>query len=452
MEREEKRLEQFRRLRKEIRGCQDYLVVGIDISKDLHNAVIRTVSGKMHRRLTFHNTREGFENLLLAVDAVKVQHGPTEVVFGMEPTANYHKPLGEFLIHRDQQVVLVSPEAANKNRSLLDGRWNKHDGKDCANVADLICQGKFLYYEYPSAELGDLRNLLSLNRKLKEFEQGLRLRIRNHLVAQYFPEMDQYCHWGASEGLALVQWCLDPALMASLSDEELCQRLGSLGRTIAQRKRLSALKEQAASSIGCRFSRSVEFEGQNLVKLLKEVRQRMESTREQIEEVCQKFKEYSCLLSIPGFGPTLSAMVLGAIGNPWRFQNGAQVLKMVGLDLSASSSGKSQGSPIVSKKGKAEIRYALYQAAMVASTRDKHFVRYFTDQLRGREKETGIKTKKRVKLAAKMVMIDWSLMKDQERFDPDYLVAGDQRIAAAGNAKIQNGGIPKLQPNAARAL
>jgi len=72
MEREEKRLEHFRRLRKEIRGCQDYLVVGIDISKDVHNAVIRTVSGKMHRRLTFHNTREGFENLLLQVDAVKV--------------------------------------------------------------------------------------------------------------------------------------------------------------------------------------------------------------------------------------------------------------------------------------------------------------------------------------------------------------------------------------------
>jgi hypothetical protein len=62
-----------------------------------------------------------------------------------------------------------------------------------------------------------------------------------------------------------------------------------------------------------------------------------------------------------------------------------------------------QGSPIVSKKGKAEIRYALYQAALVASTRDKHFVTYFTDQLRGREKEKGIKTKKRVKLAAKML-------------------------------------------------
>jgi transposase len=450
MEREEKRLEQYRRLRKEIRGHQDCLVVGIDISKDLHHALMRTVSGKIHRRLTFHNTREGFETLLLQVQAVRVEHGLKEVVFGMEPTANYHKPLGEFLINRDCQVVLVSPEAAHKNRSLLDGRWNKHDGKDCANVADLICQGKCLYYEYPSVELRDLRNLLSLARKLKKFDQGLRLRMRNHLVAQYFPEMDQYCHWGANEGLALVQWCLDPAVMASLSDEELNKRLGSLGRTLAQRKRLSALKEQAASSIGCKFGSSVEFEGQNLVKLLKEVRQRVAATQEQIEAVCQKFKEYGYLLSIPGFGPTLSAMVLGAIGNPWRFTNGAQVIKMVGLDLSASSSGKSQGQPVISKKGKAEIRYALFQAAMVASTRDKHFVAYFTDQLRGREKEKGIKTKKRVKLAAKMLMIAWTLMKTQQDFDPQYLGAEVQPIAAAKKAKIKTGAIAKVQPDADR--
>jgi transposase len=206
MDREESRLEEFRRLRREIGGSQDYLVVGIDISKDNHDAMMRTPGGKIvYRRLSFH-TREGFENLLLQVEAMRVQHGLKEILFGMEPTANYHKPLGEFLINQDYQVVLVSPEVAKQNRLLLDGRWNKHDGKDCANIADLICQGKCLYYEYPTSELRDLRNLLSLNRKLKKLEHGLRLRIRNHLVAQYFPELDQYCHWGANEGLALVRW------------------------------------------------------------------------------------------------------------------------------------------------------------------------------------------------------------------------------------------------------
>jgi len=68
MEREERRLEQYRQLRKESRGSQEYLVVGIDISKDRHDALMRTVSGKiLYKRLTFNNTREGFEMLLKGV-------------------------------------------------------------------------------------------------------------------------------------------------------------------------------------------------------------------------------------------------------------------------------------------------------------------------------------------------------------------------------------------------
>ena len=453
MEREVRRLEQFWRLRKEIRGSGDYLIVGIDIGKDTHNAFMGTSQGKtLYRRLIFDNSMEGFEKLLLQVEAVRVQHAVKEVVFGLEPTANYHKPLGEFLINKEHNVVLVSLEAVKKNRSLLDGRWDKHDGKDCANIADLISQGKCLYYEYPSPELRELRNLLSLKRKLKKLEHGLRMRIRNHLVAQYFPELDQYCNWGEQEGLALVRWCLDPAVMAKLSDPELVSRLPQGGRTIAQRRRLSALREKAPSSIGCRFGPSVEFEGQSLVELLKEVRQTISETENNIEQVCLKFNEYSCLLSIPGFGPSLSAMVLGAIGNPWRFSNGAQVIKMVGLDLSASQSGKSQGSPAISKKGKAEVRYALCQAAWVASSRDKHFIAYFTDQLRGREKEKGIKTKRRVKLAAKMLMIAWSLMKKKEIFDPRYLLLQDQQATSHKPANSKNGGIPRVQPKRDRGL
>jgi len=39
----------------------------------------------------------------------------------------------------------------------------------------------------------------------------------------------------------------------------------------------------------------------------------------------------------------------------------------------------------------------LYQAAMIASTRNTHFIAYYTKRLRGREKERGIKTKMRVR-------------------------------------------------------
>ena len=115
--------------------------------------------------------------------------------------------------------------------------------------------------------------------------------------------------------------------------------------------------------------------------------------------------------------------MLGAIGDPDRFENGRQVLKLAGYDLSADRSWKDSDKaiPEISKRGKAGLRYALYQAALIASTRNQAFMRYYTRKLRGREKEKGIRTKMYVKLSAKMLLIAWSLMKKKEAFDPTYL-------------------------------
>jgi hypothetical protein len=63
----------------------------------------------------------------------------------------------------------------------------------------------------------------------------------------------------------------------------------------------------------------------------------------------------------------------------------------------------------------------LYQAALVASISNKAFRDYYIHQLQGREREKGIKTKRRVKLAAKILIIAWTLMKKKETFNPDYL-------------------------------
>jgi transposase len=50
-----------------------------------------------------------------------------------------------------------------------------------------------------------------------------------------------------------------------------------------------------------------------------------------------------------------------------------------------------------------------------------YFIIYYTNKLRGREREKGIKTKMKVKLAAKMLIIAWTLMKKKEPFDPKFL-------------------------------
>ena len=141
-------------------------------------------------------------------------------------------------------------------------------------------------------------------------------------------------------------------------------------------------------------------------------------------DFCMEFAEYSCLLTIPGFGPYIAARVLASIANPWRFDSSNQVIKMSGYDLGANRSGKrsNEAVPVISKRGNSELRYALYQAAHVASSRNPDFIRYYTRMLRGRERERGIKTKMKVKLAAKMLKIAWILMRKQEVFDPDHLI------------------------------
>jgi transposase len=177
----------------------------------------------------------------------------------------------------------------------------------------------------------------------------------------------------------------------------------------------------------CTLQREREFGvhycHQGSVEGLKQIQKAIEEIEEKIREVCLQFPEYEFLLSIPGFGPDVSSKVLGAIGDPFRFQNGKQVLKMAGLDLNAERSGKTSASaiPVISKKGKADLRYALYQAAMIASIKNIVFIAYYTHKLRGREREPGIKTKMRVKLAAKLLLIAWTLMKKKELFNPDYL-------------------------------
>jgi transposase len=213
-------------------------------------------------------------------------------------------------------------------------------------------------------------------------------------------------------------------VIAGLEYPKFVEMVSSGQRRLSQENRLQAIWKMAVDSVGCEVGPAVAFEVQVMVEGLKQIRQGIRDIEEKIYEICSPFPEYEFLLSIPGFGPDVSSKVLGAVGDPFRFQNGKQVLKMAGLDLSAERSGKTSESaiPVISKKGKTDLRYALYQAAFIASIRNQDFIVYYTHKLRGREREPGIKTKMRVKLAAKLLIIAWTLMKKKEPFNPDYLV------------------------------
>jgi transposase len=420
-ENEVSRYEQFCQFKAEVRSSGNYLIVGIDVAKDRHHAFFGTAVGRtLLRRLLFDNNQAGFKQLITRASQLQIEYGLNRVVYGLEPTGNYHKPLASWLLAQGQTLVLVSSKTISDNRETLDGRWDKNDTKDSANVADLIAQGKCQFFEMPDTRLVELRNLLSLRRRLKKVEHAVRMQIRNGLVAKYFPELDR--HWGSclTENLAIVRWCLDPRKITAMGFEEFVRQVTRRDRGLRQQKRLEKIYAAAAVSIGCRMDDAAHFEAKLLVERFEKISERIGQTEAEIEDLCNGFPAYRRLLTIPGFGPYVSSIVMARLGDPHRFVGRRQLIRLAGLDLNANRSGNRSHAavPVISKRGNSELRYALYQAAQIASYHNDRFRALFTRYLEGRENERGIRTKMRVKLAAKMLVIAWTIMKTDTDFDP----------------------------------
>jgi transposase len=421
----EDRLQRFHELRSTIRGDESILVVGVDVAKDQHHAFFGTANGKtLWKKLIFDNSIQGFKSLRTMADNLMTQHGLKRSVYGVEPTASYHKALAEHLLRNDEQVVYVSNVVVKNNRASLDGRWDKNDTKDAANIADLISRGRCQFYDLAEGDIRELRSLLAYRAKLKKQEHALRMRIRNNLLAQYFPELDKQMPQGGQDGLILdiLSQGFAPAQIAAISFETFRTQLRLQQRHIVQEERLRAIWEASQESIGCALPEAAVWEGKMLVAQLRQIRQIKQELEVQLKTLGKRFPTYRYLLTIPGFGPIVATMTIAAIGDANRFTSRKQILRLAGLDLSAYRSGnKSETAvPVISKQGKAGLRYALVQAATIASYKDAAIRNYFTRLLKGRELERGIKLKMRVKLAAKLLVVAWTLMKRCEAFDPDY--------------------------------
>ena len=82
-----------------------------------------TAKGKsLYRKLVFENDLDGFSRLLKTAEAVRSQNSLSQVVYGLESTGNYHKPLARHLISSDSNVVLVTGQVVKNNCKILNGR------------------------------------------------------------------------------------------------------------------------------------------------------------------------------------------------------------------------------------------------------------------------------------------------------------------------------------------
>ena len=102
-----RRIDRLRQTKIAIRGSDKHLIVGIDIAKNRHYAFFGDATGKSFlRKFIFDNTIEGLSNLLNKAEPIQKKNKLTEIVFGLESTANYHKPIAESLIKKGYNVLV----------------------------------------------------------------------------------------------------------------------------------------------------------------------------------------------------------------------------------------------------------------------------------------------------------------------------------------------------------
>lgn len=422
------RRERFEIIKQNIKEAQNYLLIGIDVAKDKHNASFLLSAGRvLNKKFIFENSKQGYKQFLKKIHEYKDAIQPDETIVGLETTGNYMVALAEFLSKNDIYVVMVSSVVAKRNRDTLDLSWNKNDVKDAWNVTDCMKQGKILYFAYPDQPYGDMKRLMTIYNRLSKERGHCKVRLQNNVLCITFPEFTQvYPEVAELVPMTILERYTLPENICKVSEEAFMKDVVKNSGPSARKLKMKAIYKLAHESIGSRDENlSLQYETKLLIQRIKDIQTIQEDLLNQIKELAKDCPNYERLQTIPGVGPVLAATILTEIGDIDNFRSSRQILKLAGLDLAQIQSGQFIGDPRISRRGKSVLRSAVYQAALVAARNDSALRTKFLHMVSRKKIVKGQKKKIIMALACKILRIAFTLMKNREDYhdghnEPSY--------------------------------
>ena len=393
------RIKRFRELKADLRTKRDRLLVGIDIAKAQHVAQVRLAHTRiLDQHLGVPNTQAGFAAFWAHLARRQRETGVSEIVCAVEPTGTYHQALATFLEGQGVDVVFVCNAVAALNRRTLDRTWGKSDPKDAHNLGDLLERGLVLFYSLPDERVATLRRLVRLLRRARVELGACKARFRNTLLPALGP---------AGEPLPRRVAANLPAPLQVL---------------------LPAAERQALPDVGAALPPALAFELTDLAARLVSVRTRIARIAAELVAVASPLPAYRLLLTIPGIGPTLAAILLAELGDIAWYTKFSQLRKLAGLDIVRLESGQWIGTARISRCGRPLLRWALYQAAL--GTARTPFGRAWRAAMRAkRHGDPHAFFKANVELAAKLLRLVWGVWRSGCPYDP-----------------ARSGGLPAVRP------
>lgn len=415
------KIEKFRHIKSTVRKNPGLLLIGIDASKSSSTSCFYNIGkGILLKNYRVHHTHDGFHQFIEKIEQIRRNNKFCEVVVGVEPTGNYHKTLCEFLKSKGYCVVYVSSVVAKNNRKTIDnGRWGKNDPKDALNIADLLAQGKILFYRDEHSPFANIRNYLRLRQQLMKMITAMKNRIRNNIWACHFPELNAIFKNAADTvALRLIEQCPCAHDVASMDFVSFINLFKSSTNLKSKPKmRLADVWNAASTSVGIPALSSTRFEARLIACRMKQIQNEISLIDEQLRNFCAPKDEYQNLFTIPGFGLFTVCVFKAVIGDINAFSHARQLVKLAGLDIETMTSGKYIGRGKISKKGNSILRYAICQAVNVAVSKNKKIKQVFQAKLNALGNSKKAKANLKVKFADKFIRTAFALLKNNTPFD-----------------------------------
>ena len=346
--------------------------VGIDVSSAKHDCCILDCSRKMIRSFMIVNSREGFSALSATLTELAA---PENIKIGLEATGIYGDNLANFLRRKGFNVCTINPLLCKKHQNATTLRKTKNDRSDAKNIALIVASEDLQPDQVVSYHIVELKSLSRARFLTVKDRSSLKNKVKR-LVTVLFPELlDVFTDLFGASGMALMTRYPSAKALAACNLDTLTELLKTASRGRFGRERAEALRKLAKESIGS-FSESAVFQLRLLLKRIELLNAQVEMYDDEIRRLMDLLD--SPILSVPGIGYTLGAMILSEIGDIKRFSSPAKLLAFAGLEPSVYQSGKfNQASGKMVKRGSPFLRWALLQVATYAPASSVTFAAYY---------------------------------------------------------------------------
>lgn len=352
------------------------IYVGIDIAKETHVAAVMNADGViLIEPFPFANNHEGFKLLKTKLATLDKE----SVLVGLESTAHYAENVIFFLHSLGFNLAVINPiqTAAMRKTGL---RKTKTDKIDSLLICKTLAVNAFRAYTETDIKTLKLKSLCRFRQNLKKSKARLKVQLTSY-VDVIFPELQYFFKSGLhiKSCYELLKSYSSPDDIAALHLTKLSNILSKASRGRFGKQDAKSLKSLAASSVGVKNT----FISIQITQTIAQI-ELIESQITEIEHVIEQAVDEldSVLLTVPGIGKIVAAMILGEIGDIKRFSSPTKLLAYAGLDPVVNQSGKfSAKRTKMSKRGSKLLRYALINAAWNISLNNDTFKRYYDSKV-----------------------------------------------------------------------